>query len=153
MLHVLQVSQASSQAREVWLARLMSCLTALCARNAHITLDDVTTWRWVRVRVNLVNPVFPMLRYILSGGQLAAEVLPQSSHVTSLCKLRRPLASPYITRFRVRPSRRSALGAWLELVFSANCLLYCANPSLVCPRKLVGRLRHFKWIDFQLLCC
>jgi len=39
MLHVLQVSQASSQAREVWLARLMYiCLTALCARNAHITL-------------------------------------------------------------------------------------------------------------------
>ena len=29
-----------------------SSSTALCARNAHITLYDVTTWRWV----NLVNP-------------------------------------------------------------------------------------------------
>ena len=26
---------------------------ALCARNAHITVYDVTTWSWV----NLVNPV------------------------------------------------------------------------------------------------
>ena len=30
-----------------------SSSTALCARNAHITLYDVTTWSWV----NLVNPV------------------------------------------------------------------------------------------------
>ena len=41
----------------MWFARLMCCMsgsssTALCARNAHITLYDVTTWRWV----NLVNP-------------------------------------------------------------------------------------------------
>ena len=41
----------------MWFARLMCCMsgsssTALCARNAHITLYDVTTWSWV----NLVNP-------------------------------------------------------------------------------------------------
>ena len=36
MLHVLQVSQASSQAREVWLARLMS-YCALRAQCAHYT--------------------------------------------------------------------------------------------------------------------
>ena len=29
-----------------------SSSTALCARNAHITLYDITTWSWV----NLVNP-------------------------------------------------------------------------------------------------
>ena len=31
---------------------------ALCARNAHVTVNDVTTWSWyrVRVRVNLVKP-------------------------------------------------------------------------------------------------
>ena len=43
--------------REVWLARLMRYMSgsssmALCARNAHITVYDVTTWRWV----NLVHP-------------------------------------------------------------------------------------------------
>ena len=43
--------------REVWLARLMRYMSgsssmALCARNAHITVYDVTTWSWV----NLVNP-------------------------------------------------------------------------------------------------
>ena len=36
--------------REVWLARLMRYMSgsssmALCARNAHITVYDVTTWR------------------------------------------------------------------------------------------------------------
>ena len=34
-----------------------SSSTALCARNVHITLYDVTTWS----RVNLVNPVLPQL--------------------------------------------------------------------------------------------
>ena len=48
---------ACAKAREVWLARVMCCMsgsssTALFARNAHITLYDVTTWSWV----NLVNP-------------------------------------------------------------------------------------------------
>ena len=48
---------ACAKAREVWLARVMCCMsgsssTALCAHNAHITLYDVTTWSWV----NLVNP-------------------------------------------------------------------------------------------------
>ena len=43
--------------REVWLARLMRYMSgsssmALRARNAHITVYDVTTWRWV----NLVHP-------------------------------------------------------------------------------------------------
>ena len=43
--------------REMWLARLMCCMsgsssTVICARNAYITLYDVTTWSWV----NLVNP-------------------------------------------------------------------------------------------------
>ena len=45
--------------REVWLASLMRYVSgpiqfhgALRARNAHITVYDVTTWSWV----NLVNP-------------------------------------------------------------------------------------------------
>ena len=43
--------------RKVWLAKLMCCMsgsssTVICARNAHITLNDITTWSWV----NLVNP-------------------------------------------------------------------------------------------------
>ena len=47
----------AAKARDVWLARVMCCMsgsssTVLCARNAHITLYDVTTWSWV----NLVNP-------------------------------------------------------------------------------------------------
>ena len=45
--------------REVWLARLMRYMSgsssmALCARNAHITVYDVTTWSWV----NLVHPAW-----------------------------------------------------------------------------------------------
>ena len=41
--------------REVWLAGLhvwIQYSMAVCARNAHITVYDVTTWSWV----NLVNP-------------------------------------------------------------------------------------------------
>ena len=38
----------------------MSGSTVLCARNAHITLYDVTTWRWV----NLVNPLKTKLRHV-----------------------------------------------------------------------------------------
>ena len=51
MLCVLQVFQAIPFAA-VWLAMSGSSSTALCARNAHITLYDITSWSWV----NLVNP-------------------------------------------------------------------------------------------------
>ena len=48
---------ACAKAREVWLARVMCCMsrsssTALFARNGHITLYDVSTGTWV----NFVNP-------------------------------------------------------------------------------------------------
>ena len=52
-----EANAACAKAREVWLASVMCCMSgsssmALCARNAYITLYDVTTWSWV----NLVNP-------------------------------------------------------------------------------------------------
>jgi len=40
-----------------------SSSTALCARNAHITLYDITTWSWV----NLVNPL-PLVTCALGCG-------------------------------------------------------------------------------------
>ena len=52
--------------RVVWLVRQIvsgSSSMALCVRNVHITLYDVTTWSWV----NLVNPGDP--------GDLAVRLL------------------------------------------------------------------------------
>ena len=61
--------------REMWLARLMRYMSgsssmALCARNAHITVYDVTTWSWV----NLVHPEF-------SGETLTSEREWQRAYV------------------------------------------------------------------------
>ena len=42
---------------------------ALCARNArnaHITVNDVTTWSWV----NLVNPILQRRRWHFKSGQI-----------------------------------------------------------------------------------
>ena len=50
MLHVLKPERCGLQV--VMCCTSGSSSTALCARNAHITLYDVTTWSWV----NLVNP-------------------------------------------------------------------------------------------------
>ena len=68
MLHVLQVHSQRGVACETNRYMSGSSSMALCARNAHITVYDVTTWSWV----NLVHPLKHAGRYIVvenDGGQ------------------------------------------------------------------------------------
>ena len=63
-MHVLQVFYPSQGG----VAYETTCLdpsssVALCARNARITVYDVTTWSWV----NLVNPVVRLARFEVAG--------------------------------------------------------------------------------------
>ena len=59
LLHVLQQLKLDLTCLRSYVVCKTNCCmsgsssTALCARNAHITLNDVTTWSWV----NLVNPI------------------------------------------------------------------------------------------------